>query len=182
MTSDPISRRNRANAKKSTGPKTKDGKAKIAGNARKHGAAAQPDPASVVTWLAIILDRPEITSQDLLPSGDLGYRALALAQAEARIVAAETALRDFEQNFSSGSPKQELTFDDLIQEVLPSEFYERPTDGRLVGLLKSIHRLKLNQMAHERRLLNRYLAEAKSKCRKAFTAWLEVKQRGLELA
>ena len=67
MSSDPITARNRANAQKSTGPKTAEGKAIVAGNARQHGATARPDPGSVAAWLAIILDRPEITPGDLLP-------------------------------------------------------------------------------------------------------------------
>lgn len=181
MSSDHISRRNRANAKKSTGPKTRKGKAKVAENARKHGATAQPDPASVATWLAIILDQPQLTPSNLMPQDDAGYRALALAQADARLVAAEKALCDFEQNHLSVSSLHELAFDDFIQEVLPSAIFERPNDGPMLGILKSMHRLKLSQMAQEKRerhrLLKRYLAEARSKRGKAFAAWLEIRQR-----
>ena len=86
MSSDAIRARNQANARRSTGPKTARGKAAVAGNARKHGATRPPDPESVVTWLAIIRDDPEITTQDLVPQDDLGFRELALARAEARLV------------------------------------------------------------------------------------------------
>ena len=44
MTREDIAARNRANAQTSTGPKTARGKAAVAGNARRHGATARPDP------------------------------------------------------------------------------------------------------------------------------------------
>lgn len=96
MTRDEIAARNRANASKSTGPKTVQGKAVVAGNARRHGATARPDPAAVATWLRIILDDPDITAKALVPTDARGYRALMLAQAEVQLVTATNALRDFE--------------------------------------------------------------------------------------
>jgi hypothetical protein len=107
-----------------------------------------------------------------MPTDDFRYRALALAQAEARIVAAASALREFEQNLSCGSSGHDLAFEDFIQEVLPPDTYGRPKGGRFVRLLKSMHRIKLSDISRERRgrlrLLKRYLSEAKSKRRKAF--------------
>ncbi|MFA8444031.1 hypothetical protein [Yoonia sp.] len=47
MTTDPITIRNKANARKSTGPKSAAGKAVVAGNARKHGVTGRPDPGRV---------------------------------------------------------------------------------------------------------------------------------------
>ena len=76
MTDDRITARNRANAQKSTGPKTPLGKATVAGNALRHGATARPDPKSVAAWLEIILDRPTL--------GLLGSTALALREAGVR--------------------------------------------------------------------------------------------------
>ncbi|QIQ87525.1 hypothetical protein [Erythrobacter sp.] len=118
MSADHLTRRNRANAKKSTGPRTARGKARVAGNARKHGATAQPDPQRVASWLAIILDRPEISGQDFTPADDRGYRALALAQAEARLNAAEQALRDLEKQHTATSRREELSFDQYVEEVV----------------------------------------------------------------
>lgn len=96
MTRDEIAARNRANAAKSTGPKTEQGKAVVAGNARRHGATARPDPAAVATWLRIILDDPDITAEAFVPTDARGYRALMLAQAEVQLVTATNALRAYE--------------------------------------------------------------------------------------
>ncbi|QIQ87551.1 hypothetical protein [Erythrobacter sp.] len=181
MSSDPISRRNRNNAKRSTGPKSKDGKAKVARNAQKHGATTQPDPASVATWLAIILDQPEIMAQDLIPTGDQAYRALALARADARLIAAENALLEFEQHHANVSPREELGFDEFVERVLPACEFGPNRHARVTAVLELQYSAQLSQMAHERRerrrLLKRYLSEAKSKRRKAFAAWLEISQR-----
>jgi hypothetical protein len=181
MSSDHISRRNHANAQKSTGPRTSKGKAKVSRNARKHGATAQPDPESIATWLAIILDRPEIIAQDLMPADDLGYRALALAQAEARLVAAENGLRELEQHYASVSPREELEPADFFAGVFGPKAHERHKDDRTGAVLMSMYPIMLSQMAEQRRgrrrLLKRYLSEAKSRRRKAFAAWLEIRQR-----
>lgn len=96
MTREKIAARNPANATKSTGPKTAQGKAVVAGNARRHGATARPAPAAVATWLRIILDDPDITAKARVPTDARGYRALMLAQAEVQLVIATNALRDFE--------------------------------------------------------------------------------------
>ena len=94
MTSSDQTRRNRANAAFSTGPKTEGGKAKSAQNARRHGATAAPEPSSVATWLAIILGRPAISPEDIIANDDFGYRALELAIAEVRLASAEAALAE----------------------------------------------------------------------------------------
>ena len=60
VTADDIVRRNRANAAKSTGPRTRAGKAIVAQNARRHGATAKLDPDQVRLWLKVILAAPDL--------------------------------------------------------------------------------------------------------------------------
>ena len=79
MTQAHIADRNRANAAKSTGPKTRAGKAASSKNARRHGATGAPDPRRVASWLSVILDRPQVTPRDLLPADAAGDLALTLA-------------------------------------------------------------------------------------------------------
>lgn len=188
MSSDRITRRNRANAQKSTGPKTREGKAEVAGNARKHGATAQPDPESVATWLSIICDRPEISPADLLPNDDLGYRALALAQAEVRVAVSELALIEFEKEALKQPADPDISLE-LTHRVLLENFAnENVTKRETRSMARILYNHEVRKIAdaslggRQYRLLKRYLSEAKSKRRKAFAAWLEIRQRDLENA
>lgn len=97
MTSDAIVRRNRANAAKSTGPRTPVGKAVVSRNARRHGATARLDPDRVHLWLRIILAAPHLGREaaDIAVDEEGAVVALALAKAEERYVLAEQALRNF---------------------------------------------------------------------------------------
>ena len=90
-----IIRRNRENARRSTGPRTGDGKAKSAGNARTHGATARPDPRKVAHLLRIILDEPGLTFEALDRRNDHLRRAVVLAEAEVRLAHAEQVLDEF---------------------------------------------------------------------------------------
>lgn len=180
MTPDRITARNRANARKSTGPRTQEGKAIVAGNARQHGATARPDPEDIAAWLAIILDRPEITPADLLPSEEAGYRALALAEAEVRCVAAERALRDFE----AGQEEPDETVKDLrgMGQMILDELLENGGTKKEirsgVSLLKRIAMVDFRETrpgGKRHRLLRRYLGEARAQRRKAFEAWASLR-------
>ena len=176
MSADGITDRNRANAKKSTGPTTSEGKAIVAGNARRHGATARPDPGNVAAWLSVILDRPGITPRDLMPGDEAGYRALALAEAEARLVAAERALR----NFEAGEETPDETTQDLrvMAGLIMGELAETGGTKKEVrsglSLLRRIVRLEAEDTApggKRHRLLRRYVREARAGRRHAFEAW-----------
>ncbi len=179
MTSDAIARRNRANAQKSTGPKTARGKAIVSGNARRHGATGRPDPGSVAAWLAIILDRPDIGPTDLIHADERGHRALDLAHAEAQLVAAEQALRAYEARISEPG--------DGVVELLKSSgaIVEAPgrkggtrykvIPGRSIELLLARCLLKTSRPDRDQhRLLRRYLREARARRWRAFQAWAAV--------
>lgn len=176
MSADGITDRNRANAKKSTGPTTSEGKAIVADNARRHGATARPDPCNVAAWLSVILDRPEITPRDLMPANEAGYRALALAEAEARLVAAERALREFE----AGEADPDETTRDLREraDAMMEELIETGGTVRVVrsglSIVRRIVRIEADDTAlggKRHRLLRRYVREARAGRRHAFEAW-----------
>lgn len=95
--------RNRANATKSTGPRTAEGKAIIEGKARRNGATERAGLARVAAWLAIILDKSDPSSSELLPFSDRAHRALALAKAEARLVVARPALDGSSRSVSAAN-------------------------------------------------------------------------------
>jgi hypothetical protein len=177
MTSDGKAARNRTNAQRSTGPRTAVGKAAVSGNARRHGATAQPKPSTVGAWLSVILDRPDIKLTDLMPGDERGFRALALARAEAQRVAAEEALRGFEDTATSPSE----TVPGLISDATAtlrgmSGYARRSKDMQLnTALLRMMRHTERDERLLGRgrhKLLKRYLREARSRRRRAFQAWL----------
>ena len=179
MTADDIVRRNRANAARSTGPRTPAGKAVVAQNARRHGATATLDPDRVNLWLKIILAAPDLDREAAKTSVDEGRRvlALALAEAEARFGLAAQALRDFVAG--------ELARPGVIEVVAgdPASFRGRASaggpgtegpsrrrdlGGRGAGALDE----DLHPGSRRHRLLQRYLDEAQRRRAKAFSTWL----------
>jgi len=181
MTRDEIAARNRANAAKSTGPKTAQGKAVVAGNARRHGATALPDPAAVATWLRIILDDPDITAGAFVPTEERGYRALMLAQAEVQLVTATNALRAHE----AGMPLilrlgKQLTGRDIMEGLASGELPRRDRSRSQAQVYRDIlvRRAELRSAERQQRLFKRYWGEARAQRPKAFLAWLLVSGGG----
>ena len=177
MTSQGMSARNRANAQKSTGPRTTAGKTTSAQNARSHGATAKPDPASIAPWLRVILNDPDLRPADLFAEDDHTLRALALAEAEVKVSAALTSLDRFERG---DDPPSEVTreFQEFVESITGELVEEAMTKRRYRAGLSLLKRLE-NEISNEtviegkrHRLLMRYLREARSQRRKAFQAWL----------
>ncbi|MDU8943252.1 hypothetical protein [Ovoidimarina sediminis] len=179
MTTNDIARRNRRNAQGSTGPKSAKGKAIVAGNALRHSATARPDPKSVATWLSIILDKSILSPEDLVPTDDHGVRALLLAEAEVRLVAADRALSAFERG--EAEPDQatrelgdmaDLIADDLSQGLASSR---QVRSG--IALLRRIARFESEDTrpgGRRHRLLKRYLREARAQRGRALQAFLDI--------
>ena len=174
MTSD-IARRNRANAAKSTGPRTPAGKAAVCGNARRHGATAKPNPARVGLWLRIILGRPDLTLARFLPCDERSFRALALAEAEARLESCERALADFEAGRNLAAPYPDHCSDaELVKRALAGESLT-PSEDRLVMRLITalVDPRTARRLEDPGRLLRRYRNEARARRKKAFKAWID---------
>jgi hypothetical protein len=183
MTGEDIAARNRANAQKSTGPRTAEGKAIVAGNARSHGATGRPDRESVTLWLAVILDRPAITPADLMPEDEVSYRARALAEAEVRLLSAERALREFEAGMAEPIKAQghsALTPDDILGMLDRDDVTKSEIEAGL-SRLKEIGRarvVEIRSSADQHRLLQRYYREARARRRSAFEAWAAMQVAG----
>ena len=177
MTPQGMAARNRANARKSTGPRTAAGKATSAQNARRHGATAKPDPASTAPWLRVILDDPDLRPADLFAEDDRTRRALALAEAEVKVCAALASLARFERGEEPPSDDTrefrqcvESITDELEDEDMTKAHYRTG-----LSLRNRLGRMIAQETEHDgkrHRLLRRYLREARSQRGKAFEAWL----------
>lgn len=179
MTTDRIAGRNRANARYPSGSGTARGRTRSAGNARRHGATARADPEQAAIWLSIILDRPGITLQDALPSDARGACALALAEAEVRLLAAQRALRRFEAG-REGADDVLHTLRTLREDILEALIERGGTRTEItiaVSLLTRILRLEDRSARtgdRRQRLLRRYLREARARRQRAFSAWIAI--------
>lgn len=180
--SDPALRsRNRANARKSTGPRSAAGKARSAQNARRHGATARPADALRRRWLAIILGRPEPVAAGPDPEDPALARALALATAEARWVQAEAALRAFEAG--RAEPTWALTADLELRDTLRglAQVARASVDPDLLEFaMRELAACEARITEETRpdgprhRLLRRYAREARAERNRGFGAWCAV--------
>ena len=177
MRSATIAERNRANARKSTGPRSAHGKAVVSRNARRHGLTSKPDPTSVAAWLRIILDAPDLAPGDLLKDDRRTCSALALAEAEVRSSAARAALDAFERGEAPLSDGiQDLRNDaEMIREALRQGGATVKELRSGLSLLRRIAKATADDTAlggRRHRLLRRYLREARGNRKRAFQAWL----------
>ncbi|MBF9057969.1 hypothetical protein HKCCSP123_02120 [Rhodobacterales bacterium HKCCSP123] len=179
MASASIAMRNLANAQKSTGPRSMEGKARSARNAMRHGAMASPPEEVVVRWLAIILNRPNLAMEDLDFSMPPMRGALTLAQAEARHVQAVGALQDFEAG--EADPSSKLLEDLAFQETLLQLCQAGDGDRGLLRLAEDLYAKCLNRIEDEiasggkrHRMLKRYVRETRTKRKAALRAWLRI--------
>jgi len=167
MTQAHIADRNRANAAKSTGPKTRAGKAASSKNARRHGATGAPGPSRVASWLAVILGRRQVTPRDLMPADAAGDLALTLALAEARLAAAEDALAEFEAGLET--PCSELADIKFMAEHIAEALAEpsttpeeRKSGADILARVARMSECHANGEGRRHRLLARYAKEARS--------------------
>lgn len=183
MTSPAVTKRNRQNAKSSTGPKTAAGKARVSSNARRHGATAQPAPSAVSAWLAVILDRQDIKPSDLIPGDERGFRAMALARAEAQLFAADVSLRDFEADAIAPDEEVPGLVSDattMLRELSGHAGRSRDMqiNTTLLRMLRWTDRENRVLARGRHTLLKRYLREARGHRKRAFQVWLQYLSHG----
>jgi hypothetical protein len=183
MKGEDIAARNRANAQKSKGPRTVEGRGIVVGNARRHGATLRPDRESVSFWLAVILDRPEIKPAELIPEDEGSYRARALAKAEARLISTKRALREFKAGTSGPIESQgrsELTPEDVRGMLDRSDVSKSEIEAGL-SLLIEIGRARLREArssGDQHSLLQRCFREPRAQRCRAFEAWAAMQVTG----
>ncbi|MGB5212173.1 MAG: hypothetical protein WBN88_00810 [Anderseniella sp.] len=173
---------NRANARKSTGPTSCTGKAKVANNARRHGATQAPEPKALALWLKVILDNPDATLDAMFEDNEDEQLALRLADAEVRLVAAKAALDELKTkpDFLDRHPEIANIVDDIdlvyaFEESLVEEADIEAFMEDCVAKERAAYYQEVNiagYLKHEKCLLKRYVREAQNKRNRAFKAWI----------
>lgn len=179
MTTKAQAEANRANAKRSTGPKSSSGKARVARNATRHGATRAPDPEQVEDWFRVIMGVPQLGPADILKDDDTTRLALRLAGEEVRLASAQAALDEYQANpdvlsrnplFQSTveSVGEAMAFDAGAMEEDEIEYYYALARQEF---FEKISPLRIYSI--EMRLLRRYLREAQGQRNRAFRDWIE---------
>ncbi len=178
---------NRANAKKSTGPRSAAGRARTSGNARRHGLTAPLPWKDVLRWYRLITDDPEALPT-ANPGEEGGSAALRLAEAEAhleRCLKAERSHTDlmFERamdNIDFWRTDVSIRMDrdpfDVSVWSLWLANQDKMSDPSLTGGAKILIRISEGRpvaLHRRQRILHRYRLEAEARRRKALKAWTE---------
>lgn len=174
---------NKANAQKGSGPKTANGKAKSAQNAKKHGVTAQPDWDMVTRFYRIIVEdsaaHPDPFSQD-----PRAQAALALAEAQASLYRATQAERDYIFDWSDKALRKMGTLKERIMVLAEADFDDidkiefmlaRTTDAdvqRDLRFLKQISPQRPAARAKSLKSFARYQREATARRSKAIRQWV----------
>ncbi len=181
MVTDRQKRANKANAQKSTGPRTRQGKARSSRNATQHGLNMPPDQDAMIYWYRIILDDAKAVP-DLFSADPKHLAAFRLAETEARRTRAARAEQTHLKQMTdrtvrhrharySGSEDAGLSGSAALEAQLaqsgnpqaqePLELYgPGPTASRGADI-KSLKRI------------TRYRREAEARRRKALKTWTE---------
>lgn len=187
MTTERQRRANRANAQKSTGPRTAAGKARASRNAVTHGLTTTPDARSVDIWNRIIHENPAVPLEnpaiplDAFAASARDKAAFRLAMAEARRARAAAAeIEHLKRMTEQAKPK---TLDehlkakeiDLEDPDIPEHLIARTTDPVAIeGLEVLLDHCKVKRGDDLQRLrqVTRHRRSAEAQCRKALKAWL----------
>ena len=168
---------NRANARRSTGPKTAAGKVRSAGNARRHGLTAPPEMGALRAWYRLILADPS-ASPDPLERDPRRRAARDLAEAEAQLqrvrLAEEQVLLNPEGDLSRGE-RDMIDAEGILLAGAEYSGWDRRGRWLMDRVSKMMRReTERRQKSQERlgRTLTRYRGEAEARRRKALRRWI----------
>ena len=178
MTTDRQLAANRANARRSTGPKTAVGKVRSAENSRRHGLTAPPEAGALLVWNRIILAVPS-ASPDPLERDPRRRAARNLAEAEAQLQRVRLAEEQYFLNPEGDISQGELDMietRDLLLDTAEEFGWDKQGRRLQVRVSKMLQRDTVRRhksQALQGRLLARYRGTAEARRRKALRRWIE---------
>jgi hypothetical protein len=166
---------NRANARKSTGPRTVAGKRRAARNSTRHGFLAGPKTGDIDAMLALILeDHVEPLYPASAADPTIGA-ALELARAEARLEALRGYERAFLVNGVDNWQYRQGLWSVIL--VLTDDSWSRREKREYDRFWWYCLRLLSRRRPFEMRLLRRYLVAAEHDRERALGHWIGVRDR-----
>ncbi len=179
-------RANRANAKRSTGPKTQAGRRRVARNSRRHGlTSAEPNVEVTIKFFRAIVDNLNAAPIDVT-GDDFLIASLNLAQCEAKLLEVRNAMTELDKRITlnieriekEGMIAEKNGARELLFKLLnlSAEDAKNPNhwvyhEIEIRGDMRDLEPFRLAM--RERKILSRYRAEAEAKRRKAFKHWLQ---------
>jgi hypothetical protein len=167
---------NRQNARRSTGPRSAEGKARASRNATRHGLTARLLVDDILAWYRLILDDPEAGEE---PDGLVEEAALKLAAAETRLARARQAHDQYllGPDKDSAYEKGKAAFGALIAEAVLNPHQESKLGLQLIKAAARMHRTIMARDQREReqqgRRLLHYLNRAERRREEMLRAFIE---------
>jgi hypothetical protein len=167
MGSEARARANRANASRSTGPRSAAGKARASANATRHGLTTAPAHSKVALWFHTITGL-ELSDALWMQENEVVQAGLALAEAEARLERAVDAEERFLRNLEEGG---ELAL--YLKSVRETEtiWYSGPRSLKVKKCRHLVKEIWTNPFTYLDRLV-RHRRTAEVARRKALRRWL----------
>lgn len=179
---------NRANARRSTGPRTPAGLERSAQNARRHGLTAPPKDADVLRFYRLILDQPDAALPSLSCRALWEQAALSLAIAEAQLDRTQREERAHLKNLAEialakGAKSADELLDDVTTSCVPDDeslaylvslCVGHPMLRRIAKLLRASNPNHPETLSRKTRTLHRYRREAEARRHKALQVWTQL--------
>lgn len=171
MTTEAQLRANKRNAKSSTGPKTRKGKATSSTNARTHGLTTAPEYASVLNWYNVVLNDINAVPSPFERNRVL-QAAFRLAEAEARLERVRRAEEALQLEIQLPVQDDPADYDFPVEVIKQLNSETRS----MIRLIRRAGKGREETQLKKMRVLGRYRRGAEAARHKALRRWLTARR------